>query len=962
MKMILTSPGKEKSMKQLKRFVCATLALAIVFSYQFVYAVSVNDSLGTSYAQSKLASSTLEEADFTVGVGEIYNIDGRPVGAVLDEWSIEDTSIAQITAGKNTLFPTIKGNKAGTTKITHKYKYFGTEKTDTYIIRVVAVEKYNFRYSSLSSNAQLYYSVYNDGAFSELQKLTPGEEVVIEKTLADEDPAIVFYVRPTAGYISDSQFEMSEGRNGYSNNFASGTYSYVDSWSNVMRGDIDLTSINNKAKELECTRQFFHSYMNKNYRYREFKINATPIEVLVEFYDKDGRHIATGDQNGIYHENVVEFTNHSFKTTGAASKEGYDFVGWQIEGHDDIYAKNTSVTINDDIWDYVDVDRSEGGNKKGLLKLYAKYEPKSIYSYKVNHIYEDGNTVTETIENATFGNEMTYTQDVKTGYLFDKAEYPNGNKVTANNDGNIVNVYYAKQKFDVVFNYIDEDSNESISDTRTVSDIKYGTNVDGQSYKKDIDNYVFTAAEQAEITQDGQIINVYYSKDENNDGKPDKCQIEVTFNVVNGTWEDGTNTAFTRLVTLTDSDNKPAENGTYDLSNDLPNSSADNGYEKGKWNTEDFQVSRTNKEFTISYTAQPRTITVNYVNSDNEGIHDSYTADTFYGEEYNLAEQIMNVIDTVNDHYILINENIVVEGKIDEDLVMNLVYGLDNVGPNGTSDGILDIYQVRVDFAAVNGIVDGNPYTYVTLLDEDGNPSIGGTGHLSANQIPAFAAEEGYENGVWDVEPTTELDINETTTFTITYSAIQEEEDPVVPVQPENPTNPTNPTEPNEPDVPATPVTPTAPAAPAAPVNPAPAVQGAVTTAPGTQVIPDADTPLAGGDTQPVQIDDTEVPLANADSGNWALINLILSAVTILLGIVVMFAKTRSKSFIKALGAIVAVASAAVFFITEDISSTMVMTDKWTLLMASMAVVNAVVLAVGYKYKNNKDGEDFKQA
>ena len=157
-------------------------------------------------------------------------------------------------------------------------------------------------------------------------------------------------------------------------------------------------------------------------------------------------------------------------------------------------------------------------------------------------------------------------------------------------------------------------------------------------------------------------------------------------------------------------------------------------------------------------------------------------------------------------------------------------------------------------------------------------------------------------------------------------------------------------------------MTPTAPAAPAAPANPSPAAQGTVTTAPVTQVIPDAGTPLAGGETEPVQIDDTEVPLANADSGNWALINLILSAITILLGIVVMSAKTRSKSLIKALGIIVAVASAVVFFATEDISSTMVMTDKWTLLMASMAVVNAVILAVGYKYKNDKDGESFKQA
>lgn len=103
---------------------------------------------------------------------------------------------------------------------------------------------------------------------------------------------------------------------------------------------------------------------------------------------------------------------------------------------------------------------------------------------------------------------------------------------------------------------------------------------------------------------------------------------------------------------------------------------------------------------------------------------------------------------------------------------------------------------------------------------------------------------------------------------------------------------------------------------------------------------------------KPVDIETPETPLAQNGS-SWALSNLILAVITLLFGALVL--RGKKKVWIKAIGVLIAIASVVVFFVTGDISSTMIMTDKWTAVMASMAVVNAVVLAVSGKMKDDKD-------
>lgn len=179
-----------------------------------------------------------------------------------------------------------------------------------------------------------------------------------------------------------------------------------------------------------------------------------------------------------------------------------------------------------------------------------------------------------------------------------------------------------------------------------------------------------------------------------------------------------------------------------------------------------------------------------------------------------------------------------------------------NPDPNepGNGDGIPDMYQALVQYVAVNGSVNID-HTYVTLLDENGQPSENGTGYLTAEQIAVATAAEGYDQDslAWDVVPTTENAITGEVTYTATFTANQ----PVVPADPGTPgTTPT--------PAPAGPVPGAAPAA-LAPV-------AAALAAPVAALIGDEPTPLAEE-----AIGDEEDPLAAFDHVNcWVHYYMIL--------------------------------------------------------------------------------------
>lgn len=213
-------------------------------------------------------------------------------------------------------------------------------------------------------------------------------------------------------------------------------------------------------------------------------------------------------------------------------------------------------------------------------------------------------------------------------------------------------------------------------------------------------------------------------------------------------------------------------------------------------------------------------------------------------------------------------QSITITANEDENVII-FYYATDQVGTDpaqpGNGDGVPDMYQVRVDFAANNGTVS-IPYTYVTLYDAAGNYAENGTGYLAAQQVATATAADGYDQASlsWDTTPATTVAITGAVKFTASFD----------PTQAPNPNPNPNPnptptpggdggttggagTTPTTPDTTVIPDTPTPLAAAPAPAAAAPAAEtiaddaNPLAAAPGEETIDDEGNPLASFELEP---------------------------------------------------------------------------------------------------------------
>ena len=179
--------------------------------------------------------------------------------------------------------------------------------------------------------------------------------------------------------------------------------------------------------------------------------------------------------------------------------------------------------------------------------------------------------------------------------------------------------------------------------------------------------------------------------------------------------------------------------------------------------------------------------------------------------------------------------------------------------------------------------------------------------------------------------------------------------DPIVEPEPEIPDNPTPlaPIEIDDTDTPLAPYVPYVPAEPEEEIEDNETPEGTFT--PNETEVAEI-TPIA-----PVE------PATPAAGGGWALINLILTAVAAISAIFALTAKKdedednedeekSKKGRIAKIGAAaVAVAAIVTFLLTEDMSQNMVMVDKWTLLMGLYAIGDGIFT---YNARKGKDEEE----
>ena len=129
---------------------------------------------------------------------------------------------------------------------------------------------------------------------------------------------------------------------------------------------------------------------------------------------------------------------------------------------------------------------------------------------------------------------------------------------------------------------------------------------------------------------------------------------------------------------------------------------------------------------------------------------------------------------------------------------------------------------------------------------------------------------------------------------------------------------------------------------------------------------------------EPEVIEPDDPPLAPLPTGAWALVNLILMLLTVLASLLLLLGYlgkkkhterdeygneridyTRNKKgFWRAASLIPAVAAVIAFVLTENMKLPMIMVDRWTLLMAVIAVLQLIVAVMSKKQKESQDEEN----
>lgn len=303
-------------------------------------------------------------------------------------------------------------------------------------------------------------------------------------------------------------------------------------------------------------------------------------------------------------------------------------------------------------------------------------------------------------------------------------------------------------------------------------------------------NYVYVnkvaKSETVTTNAENNVVDVYYELDnigkdgvkDGSDGIPDKYQVTVYYKAVNGSVSKS-NAVITKVNNL----GEKSVDGIAKLTlNDIPTATADYGYYQGTWDkepTEGLEVTD-GETFTITFIHQPTSGEKPEPGEDGESY--AYTINYHYDNMVDVVEgtglegeQIPYVTYTAvtykGNNYAYESKNAKSELVTNnpKNNVVDVYYSLDNIG-NGGPDGIPDKYQITVYFRAINGIVTKSSVTLVKV-DGSGNRSETGTAKLSAGDIPMTAANEGYEKGTWDREPTIGLVVNDNDTFTITYVA-----------------------------------------------------------------------------------------------------------------------------------------------------------------------------------------------
>ncbi len=480
----------------------------------------------------------------------------------------------------------------------------------------------------------------------------------------------------------------------------------------------------------------------------------------------------------------------SGETTGDA---GYTFTGWSPTVAGTVTGNATYVaqwTANTD-------------TKYMVEYYYQNYDgsyPETANSYDVR------NGETDTL--AAVNEQDKIPQ--RSGYIFD--EDNESNRLSGNIDGDgslVLKLYFERGIFEytVIEHYENADGVEIAtvpkSGTATLDEaiLELSGVIVTQTKEYEGNNYYLESVDgydklvSADETQN--VVHIYYTidnvggKDPENpenpdipDNVPDKYQVEVTYEAVNGS----VTITDTQYVTIYENGDPngnwatPSEMAWGYLNEDqIANATADAGYDpttelwtldgKPTVKPSSDDAIREDRHYVITFEKGMYDFLVieHYENADGEEVGTVETPGTAVYEEAILELSGVIVTQTKeyegNNYYLESVDGYDKLVSADETQnVVHIYYTIDNVGGKDPEnpenpdipDNVPDKYQVEVTYEAVNGSVTITDTQYVTIYengDPNGNwatPSEMAWGYLNEDQIANATADAGYD-------PTTEL-------------------------------------------------------------------------------------------------------------------------------------------------------------------------------------------------------------
>ncbi|MCI8801399.1 MAG: hypothetical protein HFH88_16560 [Lachnospiraceae bacterium] len=500
------------------------------------------------------------------------------------------------------------------------------------------------------------------------------------------------------------------------------------------------------------------------------------------------------------------------------------------------------------------------------------------------------------------------------------------------------------------------------------------------------------------------------------DGIPDKYQVKVTFEVKNGAWNDETTADVVKYLTkykTVDGEQVMAADGEAVLGSIIPvaGEKPDEGFVTGDWgNNEPAETTTITDDTTYTYTYKPApgrvTITVEFVD-ENGNVVGTETVVVDEGAAYDVTEEAEKIPDGYEPNGDPAGDS--VTGTADTDKTVTVPVRQIIRYTVTYTDGVdgEEVFADQVTSDLVSGAVTpafvGTPvragYTFAGWT-----PEVAATVTGNVTYTAQWTPNEPAPVDPTPVDPTpvdpTPIDPEPVDPTPVDPTPVEPAPTPDDPTPtPDDPAPTPDDPAPTPDDDDPTPEEPTQEPAPVpVVVSPAAAIPAA---APTPQVVPVAPTqpatpaapeeeeepvtviddptlPLAEPEEtvtpeeeEPaiVELEDEELPLAAGNGRAWALVNFALMNLAVfetLMLLIGYFVNTRKdeeekkeklkkKGLMRLISLPIGIISVIAFCLTEDISLPTGFVDRWTLLMAIIAIVQTVVVVLSRKKEENED-------